>query len=1255
MSARNLIDGSFGIGPGAEDGFTWRKDKRRTSKSATELKLQSKDRQETARSWKCSVPGCNATVFAKFKDGSDGGVLAELYRITLHSYHDHRSEQSSSLIVTKNDKKSVSFDDSISIAQDLIKKKLGTDKITLDQLKWIHQVIADPTKYKMSFAAYVGLVKYFGNKNSKVLALEHKNKIIEGLIDEENPSATEQPLYPDYFIIRNTKDNRTTISLWKKCKKEYDSDESDIETESETETTPKRVSIKDKSISKEVIALEEANSKLDSFHLVYGHGSATMMYRQIKDIVYGITKRMVKCWVSGCIQCSQRNILRKVAGKKTPLHPIKSTFFNHILQIDLTEQLITDPRDNSTQNLILLNIICHFTKFASSSILPDKTAVSVLTSLSNHCALFGHPIILQNDNGGEFENELIERWCLAYGIKHVHSRPHHPQSQGCVEKFNGILGVLLNTILADPRYTELINACRIHTNGMLESRMILDIAIKQYNNRIHGSTGLEPDNMVFGRKRDKHPLLASERAKYVLDLFRESNSPNLDQELSMVVGGETGPATRVVGGESSPGYRMMVGESGLYIGDDKSMIAAVQDSIQAEQESERTSRRSRYSYLSDFTLTPEERKAKQDQVYKDLHREIVDSAIAACKNPTAWMSDVHLYELIRQLNIITLNDEAVINAKQGVYVMATFSFHAAMAMNSNNLDRIRPPRDVFGGYLPYRLYDYETVWRKWSRFSNTDLYKFKFWDSFINKLVNILVFPINISNFHWVMCTVNFDTKTLRWFDSMSRVSNMLIYNNSMSIAEKQCELFMEIIHHLERARETKIGVERDSFYEHFDSKWKQSWKTEYDWKDPGPRSPRLFFEQLNGHNCGDFVMLGCRSITKISKCSYSNIDLEDLSMISLVPNVDERMLRVRDMIRIQREDLAMALNYQRDTIIAELEGANTEATEMNDVVAPGDARIMLDQNYRESLGLVIASRDKSMKLIRRQARETSKNMQKKMKEMFDKNISYQRVEVQLLDIVLYLFISAIKTLKEKTLLTSVGKRAIKCVYGIVVKMNLDTNTIDILTPFGRLVNVSPTELYIAKQNLPPNHPIERELKNLHKVNASVIPHVAPETLWFFVNNPVAMPALPPERYAIADMAPISTDYIGVTETQMVELATDDTSPTDSPTVPDTDITMKMDSKPAADVVDLTMSNSQPAISPPKAKLKVLKPKIGSKKRAKPFLGGIDKDKKSKKMKMTASLNALNNKSKTQVQSKIDDHGITKGFVPPRKLRSTQS
>jgi len=73
-------------------------------------------------------------------------------------------------------------------------------------------------------------------------------------------------------------------------------------------------------------------------------------------------------------------------------------------------------------------------------------------------------------------------------------------------------------------------------------------------------------------------------------------------------------------------------------------------------------------------------------------------------------------------------------------------------------------------------------------------------------------------------------------------------------------------------------------------------------------------------------------------------------------------MLRVREMIQYQREDLALALNYQRDTIIAELERANTEATEMSDVVAPGDARIMLDQNYKDSLGLVIASRDKSMK-----------------------------------------------------------------------------------------------------------------------------------------------------------------------------------------------------------------------------------------------------------------------------------------------------
>jgi hypothetical protein len=51
---------------------------------------------------------------------------------------------------------------------------------------------------------------------------------------------------------------------------------------------------------------------------------------------------------------------------------------------------------------------------------------------------FGAPAILQSDNGKEFRNSVVEALKLLWsGLKIIHGRPRHPQSQESVERSNG--------------------------------------------------------------------------------------------------------------------------------------------------------------------------------------------------------------------------------------------------------------------------------------------------------------------------------------------------------------------------------------------------------------------------------------------------------------------------------------------------------------------------------------------------------------------------------------------------------------------------------------------------------------------------------------------------------------------------------------------------------------------------------------------------------------------------------------------------
>ena len=88
----------------------------------------------------------------------------------------------------------------------------------------------------------------------------------------------------------------------------------------------------------------------------------------------------------------------------------------------------------------MLNVQDHFTKYIHLRALKTKTAAEVAWHLFEIFIEFGAPAILQSDNGREFRAAIIEELLLLWpDLKLVHGRPRHPQSQGSVERSNGVV------------------------------------------------------------------------------------------------------------------------------------------------------------------------------------------------------------------------------------------------------------------------------------------------------------------------------------------------------------------------------------------------------------------------------------------------------------------------------------------------------------------------------------------------------------------------------------------------------------------------------------------------------------------------------------------------------------------------------------------------------------------------------------------------------------------------------------------------
>ena len=81
----------------------------------------------------------------------------------------------------------------------------------------------------------------------------------------------------------------------------------------------------------------------------------------------------------------------------------------------------------------ILHIVDHWSKFTFACPIPSKSARDVADVLQRHVfSVFGLPSILQNDNGREFVNKLIEEVASTWPgqVQLVSGRPETPGCSG---------------------------------------------------------------------------------------------------------------------------------------------------------------------------------------------------------------------------------------------------------------------------------------------------------------------------------------------------------------------------------------------------------------------------------------------------------------------------------------------------------------------------------------------------------------------------------------------------------------------------------------------------------------------------------------------------------------------------------------------------------------------------------------------------------------------------------------------------------
>ncbi|GES75221.1 KRAB-A domain-containing protein 2-like [Rhizophagus clarus] len=189
-----------------------------------------------------------------------------------------------------------------------------------------------------------------------------------------------------------------------------------------------------KADNKPVLVVENMYEILCRTHAeIDQHGGQKQLWKSIKERWSWVKQDLVEKFVNNCNICA----IRKPSFHPLAAKPIIARNFLSRIQIDLID-LSYDP---DGEYKYICHIRDHFTRFSWAKALTSKRAVEVAAYLFDLFHFLGSPPkILQSDNGKEFTatiiKELISLWPT---VKIINGRPRHPQSQGLVERANGIL------------------------------------------------------------------------------------------------------------------------------------------------------------------------------------------------------------------------------------------------------------------------------------------------------------------------------------------------------------------------------------------------------------------------------------------------------------------------------------------------------------------------------------------------------------------------------------------------------------------------------------------------------------------------------------------------------------------------------------------------------------------------------------------------------------------------------------------------
>ncbi len=191
-------------------------------------------------------------------------------------------------------------------------------------------------------------------------------------------------------------------------------------------------------------------------------------------------KEAVKQWCEKCDTCAQRRSPPK--RRKAPLPKYRMGMPMETVALDISGPW---PMSKSGNKYILV-AVDHFTKWAEAWPIPDQEAKTVARVLVDQfISRHGTPHSIHTDQGRNFESKLFKELCKLLGVRKTRTCSFNPKANGTVEQLNHTVKSLITAYIGENQHT--------WDNDLY-------LLMMAYRSTPHASSGLSPNEMVYGRQ-----------------------------------------------------------------------------------------------------------------------------------------------------------------------------------------------------------------------------------------------------------------------------------------------------------------------------------------------------------------------------------------------------------------------------------------------------------------------------------------------------------------------------------------------------------------------------------------------------------------------------------------------------------------------------------------------------------------------------------------------------------------------------------